>query len=116
MKYLVNAFSLNMFQTLDNITVTLHIKRISVEEFCREVKGEIVNAIGHASTVAVTNTMCNTDLIPNRIEIKLENGDELLIFQLKKRLEEGRILTADEVKKMFQSDQVELLKVKVLVQ
>ncbi|MEM4847421.1 MAG: DUF1874 domain-containing protein [Thermosphaera sp.] len=116
MRYLVNAFSLNMLPSLENTTVTLHIKRTSVEEFCREVKGEIVNAIGHASTVSVINTMCSTDLLPSRIEVKLEDGDELLIFQLRTRLPEGKVLSVDEVKQLVDQKQVEFLKVKVTIQ
>lgn len=113
-KYLVNAFSLNMLPVLDNITVTLHIRKLTVNEFCEEIaNAEIVNAIGHASTVSVINTMCKTDLLPNRIEIKLGNGDELLIFQVRVRLPEGKVLTVDEVKQLLDQKQVELIKVKV---
>lgn len=114
MKYLTNAFSLNMLPSLDNVVVTLHIEKLNVGEFCSKLIEEgVVNAIGHASTVAVINTLCSTNLAPSRIEVKLENGDELLIFQLRTRLPEGKILSVDEISQLFKAKQVEFLKVKV---
>ncbi|MEM3974901.1 MAG: DUF1874 domain-containing protein [Desulfurococcaceae archaeon] len=117
MKYLVNAFSLNMMKELSDVTVTLHIKKLSAEEFCREIStNAITNAIGHASTVNVINTLCGASLSTNRIEVKLQDGDELILFQVRKRLEEGKVLSADEVRQLILSNLVEFLEVKVKMQ
>ncbi|MEM1724616.1 MAG: DUF1874 domain-containing protein [Candidatus Bathyarchaeia archaeon] len=111
-RYLVNAFSLNMLPEIASVTVTLRIRKLAAEEFCSEVR-DAVNAIGHPTTMSVINALCSTNLAASRIEVRLGDGDELVVFQVKTRLPEGKILSADEIRQMMQSKQVELLKVKV---
>lgn len=102
---------------LANISsVTLTIERLTVEEFCREVSDTaIINSIGHASTANVINMLCNTNLATNRIEVKLQDGDELIIFQLKIRPPEGKVYTTEELMQLINNNLVEFLKVHVRV-
>ncbi|MEM1694857.1 MAG: DUF1874 domain-containing protein [Ignisphaera sp.] len=109
-KYLANTFSLNMLTNVNSITLT--IERLTIEDFCREIS-DAINSIGHASTASVINTLCNTNLTSNRIEIKLHDGDELIVFQLKMRPPEGKVYTTEELIQLLNNNQIEFLKVRV---
>ncbi|ARM76422.1 STIV orfB116 family protein [Acidianus manzaensis] len=98
MRYLANGFSPSMISSNDAV---LLIKRIDSEQFCEEVKaGNIINAIGHEATVQFINELCGTTFTKNRIEIKLKENDQLFIVSLTKRIEEGKVLSKEEMKQI----------------
>ncbi|MEM4535319.1 MAG: DUF1874 domain-containing protein [Desulfurococcaceae archaeon] len=111
--YLVNTFSLNMLKELDNVVITLYVKELSVEEFCKELRGNVISAIGHASTAAIINTLCGTNLIANRVEVKVNDGDELIIFQLTIRPPEGKVYSIEELKQLLERKQITFIKVRI---
>jgi len=111
-KYLTNAFSLNMVSPPS--TIVLDIDELNQTEFCNELKyDEVKNAIGHKSTVELINSLCNTNFDANRIQIQLINGDILLIPQISIRLEEGKTLNINEIKDLLNKGLIKFLKVKV---
>ncbi|MEM4532091.1 MAG: DUF1874 domain-containing protein [Desulfurococcaceae archaeon] len=113
MKYIVNALSLNMVK-LPPIGVRkfyhFEIKQITVEEFCNEAR-EAVNALGHVSTVELINKLCNTSFQINRIEIKLEHEDELLLIQVATRLPEGKVLDIGELEQLLRDGKIKFYRV-----
>ena len=111
--YLTNAFSINM---LSNFPAELTVVKINKEEFCSELEDglkyeEFVNAIGHDSTVNLVNKLCGTNLQKNRMEIKMVEGDKALIIQPMQRLEEGKILSDEEITKMLNEGKIAFYKV-----
>lgn len=70
MKYLVNAFSLQMVES----SMLSHVRFCEVER--PESFDDYTSAIGHADTAAVLGVEMN------RISISLKKGDELLVAQL----------------------------------
>lgn len=73
MKYISNAFSLQMLDTSKELNVK--VTPISGEEF-DGVKTLAMSAVGHPDTAAVLG-------VPfNRMSLKLEQGDELFVAQL----------------------------------
>ncbi|MEM4596718.1 MAG: DUF1874 domain-containing protein [Desulfurococcaceae archaeon] len=114
MKYLTNSISLNMFELNSPRGLGLFLKPLNLSEFCAEVKNSI-NAIGHKATTDLINTLCSTDLVPNRIEIKLSDKDELIIIQIMTRLPEGKILSTEEINNLYNNGLIRLLKVKVRI-
>jgi hypothetical protein len=92
-----NAFSLNM---LKEETTVLEIKKISVEEVKKILDSaqNIVSAVGHISTATVLSYLLGREINANRISITLEDSNTILVvFQLRCRLEEGRILSEKEI-------------------
>jgi len=73
-------------------------KAISLEEAINIWKNanEKLSAIGHSATVQVLNEL-GFDLKENRVAITMEQGDGALIFKLKQRLPEGKILSKSEI-------------------
>ncbi|GAA0617099.1 DUF1874 domain-containing protein [Paenochrobactrum glaciei] len=99
--YLANAFSINM---LSKFPIKVTIDKIDRLEFCTNIDNEeIINAIGHDSTVQLINSLCDTKFEKNRIEIKLDKRDKLYIVQISQRLEEGKILTLEEILKLYET-------------
>jgi len=111
--YLANAFSLNM---LSNFPADLTVVKIEKEEFCSEIQDgmkyeQFVNAIGHESTVNLVNKLCGTNLQKNRVEVKMVEGDKALIIQPIQRLEEGKVLSDEEIMRMLKEGKIVFYKV-----
>jgi hypothetical protein len=70
-----------------------------VKSLLRE--GEYVSAVGHPSTAAVMSTLLGLPVEANRVSITLGVGDVLIVFQLQVRLEEGKILSSEEVQDLY---------------
>ncbi|ARM76376.1 STIV orfB116 family protein [Acidianus manzaensis] len=123
-KYLVNAFSLNMLPDDNEAWYRLYIKRLSTKEFCDEIKSNVKNAIGHQSTIDLVNQLCNMNLTPNRIEIHLEFADPdddsleswknvLYVIQVSLRLQEGKVLSTEELERLLNEGKIKLLKIEI---
>ena len=108
--YLVNAFSLSM---LSQYPALVKVEEVTREEFCSEASSA-TSAIGHQGTAAVLSQLCGFPIQANRTSIQLQRGDVALVFQLLVRLEEGRILTAQEVEALLAQGRVKFLRVTVL--
>jgi len=108
MIYITNGFSPSMLK----LPADVEFKEVSKDEFCGAVsKG--VNAIGHAGTIDLINKLCGIALSVNRISITATVGDEIYIIMLTTRLEEGKVLNADEIQRMYNEGKVRLVKAKV---
>jgi len=111
--YLVNAFSLNM---LKEFPATITVDKIERDEFCLEVEmrleeNELVNAIGHDSTVNLVNKLCDVQLQKNRVEIKMSEGDRALIVIVTERLPEGKVLSDEEIEDMYKQGKISFYEV-----
>ena len=106
--YLANAFSPSMLMKLP---VDVEFRDITREEFCEEVvKGRHENAIGHVGTVQLINSLCGSNLNINRVSIQANIGDEIYIILLTIRLEEGKVLKSDEIKRLYEEGKVKFVK------
>ena len=107
--YLVNTFSLNMIKEFPR---GISVNKIDKEWFCLDLNaGEVVNAIGHDSTVHLINKLCGTNFEKNRIEIKMSEGDSAVVIMISKRLPEGKVLTDQEVEKMLAKGKISFYEV-----
>jgi hypothetical protein len=81
---------------------TIHIREVTIEEVKQILNTdlEIVSAIGHQSTANVLSHLLEREIPANRISITLTPYDTLIVFQLLSRLEEGRILSEEEIKQL----------------
>ena len=109
--YLANAFSPSM---LARLPLDVEFSPISDKEFCEEIKkGQHINAIGHQGTVDLINKLCGASLAANRISITADVGDEIYIIMLTVRLEEGKVLSKEEITKMYEEGKVKFVKATV---
>jgi hypothetical protein len=93
--YISNAFSLGM---LKNNEICLYVRKIDVEYVKKliEREGKVVSAIGHQATAEILSTLLDTKIEVNRVEVKLDLSDRLIVFQLRKRLSEGQVIKTRE--------------------
>lgn len=98
--YIANAFSLNM---LKQDEICLYVRKIDIEYARKLIEREekVVSAIGHQATAEILSILLERKIEVNRVEVKLDLNDRLLVFQLRKRLSEGEVLkTRDEIERI----------------
>jgi uncharacterized protein YbcI len=97
MLYLSNAFSLNMLSS----NATLKVSEVADEKVKELLSSdEFTSAVGHQSTADIMKDLIGVEVPANRVAIKLQKGDAILIFQLLVRIEEGKILSKEELQKL----------------
>ena len=96
MRYLSNAFSLNMLSG----NATVDVREVSLDQVKDLLSTQFTSAIGHAATSDYIRAVTGLDVNVNRIAITLNHGDQLLVLQMLSRLPEGVVLTQDEVTKI----------------
>ena len=100
--YLLNGFSPAM---LDSGFSVVYFNQIPEVMLCGVLNSDdLINAIGHKSTVNLINQMCKSDLKENRIQVKLKDGDEAFIIVVTERLEEGD----EEIKQFLDQGKIKI--------
>lgn len=100
--YIANSFSLNMLKPIAKFSV-YELLVIEVSEECVKrllSENEFISAIGHESTARFLSKRLGISIPHNRIEVKLEPGDLLIVAQLTKRLPEGAILSEEQLEQI----------------
>lgn len=64
------------------------------------ISGGFESAVGHQSTCDILSVLLGKEIKLNRVQYSQKAGDVALIFKLKSRSEEGKILTAEEIEKI----------------
>ena len=80
--YVIDTFSIRMF---GYFPIKPTIDKLDKDEFCAEVdvrlsNGQLVSALRYESSVKIIEVLCGIKLQPNRISIKLNNGDSMLLL------------------------------------
>jgi hypothetical protein len=79
--------------------VLLKVKEVDIVKSMLRTE-RFISAIGHESTSRLLTTLLGMEIPFNRVPIKLKEGDRLVVFQLMTRLEEGRVLSEEELKQL----------------
>jgi hypothetical protein len=86
---------------LSSFPSTLMVREASLEEVKELLSnGTFTSAIGHQATAELLTKLLNIQVPFNRTQIQLSSSDILIVFQLLTRLEEGKILTEEELAKL----------------
>jgi len=96
-----NAFSLGMLSLGEGEEVKVVIRKISLQEVKELLKNGFVTAVGHSSTAQILTQLLQVPVPYNRQEIKLQPGQQLVVFQLQMRLNEGQILSDMELQQLI---------------
>ena len=73
------------------------------KELVRQFQNEnkpIESAIGHAATAEILSELLEISVATNRIEFHQTNDDAALIFKLKTRIAEGKVLNREEIEQV----------------
>ena len=99
MYYLSSAFSLSMspsraiitLDPLDRQTFVSYLTPMLEEGLCRSI-------VGHASSAEILSLMFGMEIPVNREEIKLSYGDSIYVMQIMNGLQEGQVLSLDDLR------------------
>jgi len=97
---LASAFSINMLPSFT--PGKIDVKEVTKQEFVERLD-ELrdlprLSVIGHKATAEVLSQILGFPVSENRINYVAEDGDLIAVFIPGVRLEEGKILTEDELK------------------
>ena len=99
--YLTNSFSINMLDFEERKVIDVRIVKITEKEVKQWLENnEFISAIGHESTAKIISQKLGIEVKPNRIQIKMKEGDIAIVFQLLQRLAEGKVLSEQELQQI----------------
>jgi len=114
MIYLSNAFSINMLGQLPQQGLTVKVRPISLEEAKAILQNGFESAVGHQTTADVLSSLLGLPVEARRVAITMREGDSLVVFQLGVRLQEGQILSEEEVLSLYREGKASFYLVEVL--
>jgi len=76
-KFLVNAFSIQMLNSMSN---PVHVKFEEIK--ASDIPRDVVSAVGHADTAAVLSGILGFEIPMNRTSVSLDEFTELFVAQL----------------------------------
>jgi hypothetical protein len=71
--------------------------RISLEEVKSLLQRGFISAVGHEGTASLMSRLTGISITANRIAVKMQVGDQAVVFRVLTRLPEGKILTSEEL-------------------
>lgn len=114
--YILSAFSLNMLPiSRYGQWIHLYIKEIDIPE-AREILArykDFVSAVGHQSTADLLSKLLGVKVPVNRTMVQLKGGDKAIVCQLFVRLQEGQVLSYEELLEMYETGKIKLVYVEV---
>ena len=70
---------------------------LTIEQAKNTLADGFISAIGHTATAQFLSQLLGIAIAENRIQINMGKGEQALVFRLKIRIEEGRLLQSDEL-------------------
>lgn len=71
---------------------------VGIEEAKRLVADGFVSAMGHQGAAELLGVLLGIEVPKERVEISMEPGERALVLRIKKRLLEGAVLSAEELR------------------
>lgn len=113
--YIANSFTLSMLKPEQlSEGVTIQVKKLALHEVKEMLTSGFVSCIGHSSTSQFVSQLLEMNIPMNRIQIKMEKDDQLIVVQILKRLEEGKILDQEEIERMYKNGEVDFFLVEIV--
>ena len=85
----------------------LDCKKIDLEQAREWVKkGDFTSAVGHESTAKLLSELLGVEIKPNRIFVDMQKGDEALAIQFLERIQEGKVLSKEELEQMYNEGKI----------
>lgn len=94
---IANAFSLNMLSGKEMV----YFEPVTEDYIKSMVSGmEVYSIVGHAATAALISAKLGVEVPYNRENYKLKKRDLMFVCLPNQRLEEGKVLSEEELKKI----------------
>ena len=97
--------SINRYVFLNCAIMTIEgryvLKKTDIEAVKNIIKNKFfISAIGHESTAQILSKLLGIQIKVNRINYKHNFSDMCIVFKLRERIPEGKILTIEEIEKI----------------
>jgi len=85
----------------------LECRQIGLDEAREWIrKGDFISAVGHESTAKLLSELLGAEIKPNRIFVDMDVNDEALAIQFLQRIQEGKILSKEELEKLYKEGKI----------
>jgi len=82
-------------------------RKINLEKARDWIKrGDFISAVGHESTAKLLSELLEVEIQPNRIFVDMELWDEALAIQFLERIEEGKVLSKEELEELYKQGKI----------
>jgi len=102
---LSNAFSLGMLPQVEG-EVNLRVRRINTNEVRQLIANGFFSAVGHQATAELLSTLLGVQVPLNRVNVTINDGQQIIICQLLVRLAEGQVLSLPEIQSLLDSGKI----------
>ena len=68
--------------------------------------GDFISAVGHESTAKLLSELLGVEIKPNRIFVDMELFDEALAIQFLQRVQEGKVLSKEELEELYKQGKI----------
>ena len=111
--YVSDRFDFEMFAKLPSEVV---VDEEDISDFCyymdyRYEDGDVKVVITDENVIRVINLLCGTQIKKNADRVKLKEYDDLYVVLLKENIEQGKELSAQEVRKMRKEGKIKIYKI-----
>jgi len=111
--YVSDRFDFEMFAKLPSEVV---VDETDIYDFCyymdyRYEDGDVKVAITDENAIRIVNLLCGTQIKKNADRVKLKEYDDLYVVLLKENIEQGKELSAQEVRKMYKEGKIKIFKI-----
>ena len=112
--WITSAFSLSMVVVSGEVEARLKVRTVSTVE-ARQLLSENrwQSAVGHEATARIVSKVLGVEVPAERRQVRLEEGDRVLVFQLLQRLPEGKVLGEEELAEIVRSQKWRFVLVEV---
>jgi len=111
--YVSDRFDFEMFAELPSEVV---VDEADISDFCcdmdcRYEDGDVKVVVSDENVIRVINLLCGTQIKKNADRVKLKEYDDLYVVLLKENIEQGKELSAQEVRKMRKEGKIKIYKI-----
>ena len=110
--YVSDRFDFEMFAELPSEVV---VDEADISDFCcdmdcRYEDGDVKVVVSDENVIRIVNLLCGTQIKKNADKVKLKEYDKLYVVLLKD-IEQGKELSADEVRKMRKEGKIKIYEI-----
>jgi hypothetical protein len=110
---LADVFTVRM---INDFPVKLLIDKIDRVEFCYKINSRmddngLMSAIRYSNSAKMINVLCDVEVQKNRMEIKLNKGDELFVILPRMKPDDGREISREEIERMYREGRIEFYEI-----
>jgi len=78
------------------------------------LSGGFVSVVGHPGTAELLTSLLGLEVLMNRVQLALKPGDVLVVVQIGVRLQEGQVLSYQELLQLYEDGKITFYQLQLL--